>query len=243
MHPSDDTSVYPSSIPSYLTSVNPYRAPSEKQVGALQEEIWTKIEQVKPWKILLRQEILSMPSVYFTIDKLISLLCPMFSPSQVHSGSKPICFSSALFCNFVLSHFWSALNCDVVSCVTSIFCIFKVSSLSRLYIQYRKMQREKYNMKNTAQKNTTRKIALTINLTLTLTIFLQVYFYQWSNDFLLWKIQHKNTTCTNKFIQHDDTTSIPRSNAAWSLYNTLIQHTFFSKMLTSSKTCFDFSFF
>ena len=45
------TSVYPYgdpiSVPSYLPILNPYRAPSEQQVEALQEERRKTIEQVK----------------------------------------------------------------------------------------------------------------------------------------------------------------------------------------------------
>ena len=40
-------SKYPRSIPSYVTSVNPYRVPSKQQTGALQEERRTTIEQVR----------------------------------------------------------------------------------------------------------------------------------------------------------------------------------------------------
>ena len=42
-----DPYVDPSSVPSYLPSVNPYRDPSEQKVGAIQEERWETLEQVK----------------------------------------------------------------------------------------------------------------------------------------------------------------------------------------------------
>ena len=45
--PSVDISGGPSYVPSYVPSVNTYRAPSEQQIGALQEERWTTHEQVK----------------------------------------------------------------------------------------------------------------------------------------------------------------------------------------------------
>ena len=35
------------SVPSYAPSVNPHRPPIEKQVGDIQGEIWTKLEQFK----------------------------------------------------------------------------------------------------------------------------------------------------------------------------------------------------
>ena len=45
--PSVDPSGDPRSVPSYVSSLNPYIAPSEEQVGSLQEERRTKLEQVK----------------------------------------------------------------------------------------------------------------------------------------------------------------------------------------------------
>ena len=92
MYPPYDTSGDPSTVPSYVQSVNTYRAPSEQQVGDLQEEIRTTLEQVNTWKILLHQEILSMNSVSFPSGKLILLLCSLFCLSKVHPGSKPILF-------------------------------------------------------------------------------------------------------------------------------------------------------
>ena len=46
------------SVTKYVPSVNPYRAQSEKQVGALQEEMRTTLEQVKDLEILFHNEIL-----------------------------------------------------------------------------------------------------------------------------------------------------------------------------------------
>ena len=45
--PSVNTSKDRSSVSSYLTGLNPFRAPSEQQFGALQEERRKTIEQVK----------------------------------------------------------------------------------------------------------------------------------------------------------------------------------------------------
>ena len=47
---SDDPYCDTSLVPSYEPSVNPYISPNEKQVGSLQEESWTKFEQVKSLK-------------------------------------------------------------------------------------------------------------------------------------------------------------------------------------------------
>ena len=43
VHPYGD----PISAPSYVTSVNSYRAPNEEHVGVLQEEMRTTLEEVK----------------------------------------------------------------------------------------------------------------------------------------------------------------------------------------------------
>ena len=51
-------SKYPSSLSSYVPSVNPSRAPSEQQVGALQEERRATLEQVKALEnIIVQREI------------------------------------------------------------------------------------------------------------------------------------------------------------------------------------------
>ena len=89
-----------------------------------------------------------MPSFSFPSDQLILLPCFLFCLSQVHSGLKPIYFLFRYFLWFCLEFPFFALNCAVFLCVTSVFCIFDVISLSRLYIQYGKIQRKKYNTKN-----------------------------------------------------------------------------------------------
>ena len=54
--PSVDTYGDPKSVPSYIPSVNPYRAPSEQQVGALQEERRTALGKFKALEIIIASE-------------------------------------------------------------------------------------------------------------------------------------------------------------------------------------------
>ena len=75
---------------------------------------------------------LAMTSVSFPSDQRISILCSQFCLSLVNSGSKPLCFSSVVFYDFFSSSFLCALNCALITCVTSIFCIVNVESFLRL---------------------------------------------------------------------------------------------------------------
>ena len=43
----------PSSVLSYITSVNTSRSPSEQQVGAIQEESWTRLGKIKSLETLI----------------------------------------------------------------------------------------------------------------------------------------------------------------------------------------------
>ena len=68
----------------------------------------------------------------FPSDQLSLLLCFLSCLSQVHSGSKLICFFLGVCSNFVPSSLFFALNCALVACGTSIFYIVNVKSLLRL---------------------------------------------------------------------------------------------------------------
>ena len=44
--PAVDSYSYPRSVPSYLSSVDPYKATSEQQIGSMQEKMRTIFEQI-----------------------------------------------------------------------------------------------------------------------------------------------------------------------------------------------------
>ena len=116
-------------------------------------------------------------------------------------------FSSYVFCNYFSGSFLSALNCGLVSCVTSIFFIVYVGSLLRLPLAKSSASCEPVNF----------KLFFCADLNCSSTLLSPV-----SNWFLSFgKIQHKNTT----LIQHADTARTTRYNTTWSPYNVFTQHT------------------
>ena len=120
--------------------------------------------------------------INFTSDQRISLPSSLFHLSQVHSGSKHIFFSWYVCYNFARISFLSDLNCAMVSCVKSIFCIDNIISLFRLPLAKISAFDESFNF----------KIFLCADLHYYSGLLIQVM--NWFCSF--WKIQHK-------IIQHE----------------------------------------
>ena len=164
---------------------------------------------------------------------------------------KTMFFSLDVCCGFISSSSLLDLNFDMVSCVISIFYIFNVSSLLRIYIQHGKVQRknaiwtkntEKYNTKNNPNPNPNPNPNLNSNPN------------HCSSSFLLWvikwfwsfeKYNTKNKTrikhLYNTLIQLVKNAKIQHMVHTTRLYNMLIQNGNFNKMLTSSDTRFSSS--
>ena len=133
----------------------------------------------------------------FPSDSLVLVLWYLFFLSKVSSGSKPICFSSAVCYNVVLISCVLALNCVVVACVTKIVSPVNVRALLNLLLS-----------KSSAFWNAVNFKCFYVLIW----IALQVYFSSDQLILIFWRnttgnikhtyntfIQHSRTTCTSHF--------------------------------------------